>query len=497
MKLNLQNRFLLPTLGAMLLTFTVYLGITTYKAGQALEETNQEQMQQLNTLVMGQVTSWLQHRDLDVARWSEMDIIRAAVNAPQTPEAATAEVLLRTIGRRTSDYEGIHLIGPDGIAVASSVEGQAGTLNISDRAYFREMQRTGKATFSEALRSRVTGQPMLVVCYPVQDLQGQVGQGAIIGVVDLGRFTAGIVDPVKIGATGYVYICDREGTFLAHPRKELILDQKITQWEFGRQIMAQKNGHLEYDFNGVRRQSAFSTDTMQGWLYAVALDNSQIYAAANELRNYGILITLISILVVAAVIYLVARSVTGPVNAMIADLNSGSEQTSAAASQISNASVALAEQSSEQAAAVEETSASLEEMTANVRNTTEAADRCQELMEQAQEVVGQGLASMKDMVEAISTIDRRDHRRDRLPDQPAGPERGGRGRPGRRGGQGVRGGRRGGAQPGAAFGRGGQEDREPAPVLLDRTDRTFHHGRRPPASGRRPVHYQRRPFPGG
>ncbi len=404
MKLNLQNRFLLPTMGAMLVAFGVYLGITTHKAGSALEEATQEQMHQLNTLVMGQVTSWLQHRDMDVARWSEMPAIRAAVHAPGSPEAAAAESLLRGMARRTTDYEGIHLIGADGMAVASSVEGQTGTLDVRDRDYFQASQRTGQAAVSRALRSRVTGQPMLVICYPVRDLDGRHGGGAIIGVVDLGRFTAGIVDPIKIGATGYVYICDQDGTFLAHPRKELILDQKITQWEFGRQLMAQKNGHLEYDFNGVRRQSAFATDGLHGWLYAVALDNSQIYAASRELRNYGILITLISVLVVAAVIFLVARSVTGPVNAMIADLNAGSEQTSSAASQISNASVALAEQSSEQAAAVEETSASLEEMTANVRNTTDAADRCQGLMQDAQTVVTQGLASMQEMVGAISTM---------------------------------------------------------------------------------------------
>ncbi len=404
MKLNLQNRFLLPTLGTMILAFSVYLGVTTYKAGKALEVAVQEEMQQLNKLVMGQVTSWLEHRDLDVARWSEMPAIRAAVGAPGTPAAEEAEQLLRGMARRTVDYEGIHLIGPDGMTVASSVEGSTGTLNVADREYFQESKRTGRPAVSRALRSRVTNQPMIVVCYPVRDPDGQHRGGAIIGVVSLGQFTAAIVDPIKVGATGYVYICDQDGTFLAHPRKELILEQKITQWDFGKQIMAAKNGHLEYDFNGIRRQSAFSTDTNQGWVYAVALDNAQIYAAANELRNWGIVMTLIALVIVTAVIFVVARSVTGPVNAMIADLNAGSEQTSSAAAQISNASIALAEQSSEQAAAVEETSASLEEMTANVRNTTDAADRCQQLMEQAQTVVQQGMTSMQEMVEAISTI---------------------------------------------------------------------------------------------
>jgi len=360
-----------------------------------------EEMQQLNQLVVNQIRSWMDHRELEVAQWSQLPDVQAAVNAPQSPEAAAAEAVLRKLAQRTTDYEGIHLIGADGLAVASSVDGMTGVLNIRERDYFQECLRTRQATISSAVRSKITGNPSVVVCQPVT---GPDGGGAIIGVVDLGRFTANLVDPIKVGKTGYVYICAADGTFLAHPKKELILDQKITQWEFGQEIMAKQNGLLKYVFNGIPRQSAFATEPKLGWTCAVALDSSQIYAASRELRNFGIVLTLVSLLAIGAVIFFVARSVTGPVNAMIADLNAGSQQTSAAAAQISNSSVALAEQSSEQAAAVEETSASLEEMTANVRNTTEAADRCQELTNDAQTVVKQGLRSMEEMVEAISTI---------------------------------------------------------------------------------------------
>jgi methyl-accepting chemotaxis protein len=401
MKMNLRNRFLIPTALALLLAFGLYLGITTHKTGQALETAVHQEMGNLNTMVLTQVDSWMSHRDQDVARWAELPQIRKAVGAAGSGAAMEAEILLKKIEAHTSDYEGIHLVGPDGLSVASSVEGMTGTLNIKDRDYFQECMRTGQVSISKALKSKVTGNPIIVICHPVRSA---MASGAIIGVVDLGKFTANVVDTIKVGETGYVYIVDEDGTFLAHPKKELILEHKLTEWDFGQKVLAQKSGILEYDFGGKRRQSAFATNEHLGWLCAVALDNSQVYAASNELRNFGILITLISVLVVAGVVFVVARSVTGPVNAMIADLNSGSEQTSSAAAQISNASVALAEQSSEQAAAVEETSASLEEMTANVKNTTEAADRCQELMQQAKAVVEQGMGSMQATVEAISTI---------------------------------------------------------------------------------------------
>ena len=403
MKLNLRNRFLLPTSAALLVAFIGYLSITTYKTGDALESTVIEEMHQLEKLVLGQVDNWLAQRDQDVGRWSELPSIQSAVDKPGSPAAAEAEAVLLGLSRRAEYYEGLHLIGADGVAVASSVSGSTGKLNVATRDYFVECKRSGQPVISQPLESKVTGKPIIVVCYPVNNENGRQA-GAVLGVVSLGKFTEGLIDPIKIGKTGYAYICASDGTFLAHPKKELVLTTKITDWDFGKKLMAQKQGHMEYDFKGVRKQATFSTDERTGWLVAVTIDNSQIYAEANALRNFGILITLVSVLLVSGVIFLVARSVTGPINNMMANINAGSEQTTSVATQIADASVQLAEQSSEQAAAVEETSASLEEMAANVKNTADSADRCQGLMNETRQAVEQGLTSMEAMVEAIDTI---------------------------------------------------------------------------------------------
>ncbi|MBK7048466.1 MAG: Cache 3/Cache 2 fusion domain-containing protein [bacterium] len=402
MKLNLRNRFLLPTAAALVVAFATYLTVTTHQAAEALEETVHDEMAQLNHLIQDQLESWVTHRELDVQRWSELPDLRAALVAPDSL-AATAEALLRTQAEHTIDYEGVHLVGLDGLTVASSVNGMTGTLKVGDRAYFQDCLRTGKATLSSAVASRVTGNPIIVVCQPVQGPDGRMA-GALLGVVDLGKFAAEFVDPVKVGATGYVYVCDRDGTFLAHPKKELILKNKVTEWEFGQKIMAEGNGVIAYNFKGKDRQSAFARSEKLGWVSAVALDESQIYAASNRLRNFGIILTLVSVLVVGGIVFFVARSVSGPINAMIIELNAGSEQTTVAATEIANASVQLANQSSEQAAAVEETSASLEQMASNVTETRAAADTCQQLMADSRKVVQQGLASMTEMVSAIDTI---------------------------------------------------------------------------------------------
>jgi len=405
MKLDLRNRFLLPTLVALLVAFGSYLGITTHKTGEALYHSMVEEMTQLDHLLYQEIASWIDHRDQDTARWASLPAVRAAsVNATAGTVDAGAQGVMAELSNHITDYEGIHLIGPGGVAIASTNDGMAGVLDISSRGYYQECLRTGKAAYSPALRSKVSGNPIVVICHPVLGDNSRPTGSVVIGVVDLNAFTEHVVKPIEIGETGYAYICDAEGRFLAHPKDELILEKNIKDWEFGKQLMAQKDGHLEYNFGGRDKQAVFATEKKLGWLVAVTVDNSQIYAAANELRNLGILITVVALLAVAAIVFFVAMSVARPVNRMITELNQGAEQTTSAADQIANASVGLASQASEQAAAVQETSASLEEMTANVENTRESANECQRLMKIAEDVVGEGLGSMGEMVEAINAI---------------------------------------------------------------------------------------------
>ena len=290
------------------------------------------------------------------------------------------------------------------MAIASSVEGMAGKLDVTSRDYYKECLRTGQPSYSQALRSLVSNQPIVVICHPVLDKNGKPSGSMVLGVVDLHTFTKKVVAPIQIGETGYAYICDSEGRFLAHPKDELILDTNIKQWDFGQQLMAMGNGHLEYFFKGREKQAVFATEEHLGWLVAITIDNSEIFAASNHLRNLGIIITALALLVVGVIVFFVAQSVSRPVQRMIDDLTQGSTQTTAAADQIANASIGLADQANQQAAAVQETSASLEEMTANVRQTLDAAQHCDELMQKAEQVVVSGTASMNQMVEAIQGI---------------------------------------------------------------------------------------------
>jgi methyl-accepting chemotaxis protein len=102
--------------------------------------------------------------------------------------------------------------------------------------------------------------------------------------------------------------------------------------------------------------------------------------------------------------FFITRSITRPINRVIAGLNEGAEQVASASGQVSSASQGLAEGSSEQAASIEETSSSLEEMSSMTRQNADNAGQADNLMKEADQVVGKANDSMTDLTTSMEEI---------------------------------------------------------------------------------------------
>ena len=112
----------------------------------------------------------------------------------------------------------------------------------------------------------------------------------------------------------------------------------------------------------------------------------------------------IGVLVGILMAIFITRSITGPINRIIAGLNEGADQVNDAAAQVSSASQSLAEGASEQASSLEETSSALEEMAAMTRTNASNAKEANELAGQARQAADEGDKSMVQLNEAMAGI---------------------------------------------------------------------------------------------
>ncbi len=111
-----------------------------------------------------------------------------------------------------------------------------------------------------------------------------------------------------------------------------------------------------------------------------------------------------ALLVGVAAAFFITRSITGPVNRIIAGLNEGSNQVASASGQVSSASQSLAEGSSQQAASIEETSSSMEEMSSMTKKNAENTKEAQNKMAEAGELINNVNKNMEEMISAINEI---------------------------------------------------------------------------------------------
>jgi methyl-accepting chemotaxis protein len=124
-------------------------------------------------------------------------------------------------------------------------------------------------------------------------------------------------------------------------------------------------------------------------------------SAASTVMIVGLIAALLLGIFVA---FFITRSITGPVNRIIAGLNEGSDQVASASGQVSAASQSLAEGASEQAASIEETSSSMEEMASMTKQNAESAKQADHLMKDANQVVQTANDSMNQLTDSMTDI---------------------------------------------------------------------------------------------
>jgi two-component system NtrC family sensor kinase len=143
--------------------------------------------------------------------------------------------------------------------------------------------------------------------------------GVIVGtVVERMKFDAisDIVKMVKIGKSGYAYLYEKDGSQIFNPsitRVNPIID-----------IKQNTNGTFNSGHNNVNFISAFSIlkkyDTQKKiWFLVVEEPYREAFQVAENLRDYTILLILISVLVLFVLAVIIARIITKPIRKLVTD----------------------------------------------------------------------------------------------------------------------------------------------------------------------------------
>ena len=403
MKMSLRNRFLFP----MLLLIIVGMGTSTVvsyiKAKSALEEEITSQLDQIAESTLEVVDTWLKDRRLNVSNWSRQKIYMTALKDSFVGKAArkSANAELAKLKGDYQYYEDICVANPAGVLVSASNQEILDKINVKDRRFFKESMQ-GKSYISEVLKSRATGNPVFFISAPIEE-KGEIA-GTIFGVVDLNAFTEKFVDPIKVGKTGYAYIYDKRGLLICHPERSNILKLNMNEFDFGRRMLAQGNGIIQYEYQGVEKLVAFKTIPGMGWTLGVSAATDELLAPVKNLSYWNLGVAVSVLLLAAVVILMLVQSIVKPINRIVGGLQEGSEQVATGADQVSASSQSLAEGASQQAASIEETSSSMEEMSSMTKQNADNARQAKASRDEAFKSLSTASESMKQSMGAMGRI---------------------------------------------------------------------------------------------
>ena len=325
LKINtIKSKILIPIIGLIVLGMGLIASISYYRSSSALQDVLIQNLQQHNDSTVKMLQTWMKDRKLDLAMWSEQQVYATSVKDTFMGKAArkTANAQLAKLKAEYGYYEEICLANPSGELVASSNEEIIGKFKVVDRAYFTAAME-GRISASDAVKSRASGNPVFFVSAPIKEKDAVIG--VIFSVVDISVFSANFIDPIKVGETGYAYMYNRKGIVIAHPDKANILELNMNDFDFGKNMLKQKQGMTEYTWKGITKRVAYKPIEELGWTIAVNVPTAEIMAPARALGRLNLIVTLAVILAATVLIYLVVNSIARKLNQVVHGLRDAAE----------------------------------------------------------------------------------------------------------------------------------------------------------------------------
>ncbi len=347
------------------------------------------------------------------------------------------------------NYQGVFITDAKGWIYNGILEGGDRYQNIdfSSNEAFNESRQSGKTVVSDMIVSKATGKPIVTICSPIRNDDGQfIG---LLGIVIKAEYFTDLIANRQIGKTGYGFMINQDGLVLAHPKSDNILKLDLTTLADMKNItdemVAGQTGVDEYTFSGVDKIAGFAPVELTGWSVGATQDKSEFMAASVSIRNSTMLVAIATGLIVAFVVFFGARTITRPIieavgvadqlskgdltvaievnskdetgqlldamknmvsklRGIVADVQTAADNVASGSQELSSSSEQMSQGATEQAAAAEEASSSMEQMAANIKQNADNAAETEKIALQSSEDADAGGKAVVKTVDAMKEI---------------------------------------------------------------------------------------------
>ncbi|MCQ4925409.1 methyl-accepting chemotaxis protein [Tissierella carlieri] len=229
-------------------------------------------------------------------------------------ELQRAEIMRQVKGTNFIEMAISH---PDGTTYA-----QDGTIvQLGDREYLRKALN-GESNVSDLTVTRAVNELNLLYAVPITK------NGKVVATLTAradGNILSNLIEDTGFGATGYSYMINDKGTMVAHPNKDLVLNQynaieKSKEDEsfkdaaaISEVILDEKLGVSNYSFDGKNLYAGYAPVEGTNWIFVITADADEVLESIPTMTK-GILISAsIALLLSIAITYIIGILIANPI----------------------------------------------------------------------------------------------------------------------------------------------------------------------------------------
>lgn len=183
----------------------------------------------------------------------------------------------------------------------------------------QEWYKIGKASkepvaYSIPYFDSVTKVSMVTASVPLYD-QNKNFIGVATGDINLTNLQK-IVTETKVGATGWAFLLDGSGTYLAQPDATKVMKTKVNEdanaslAKLANSMLTEQRGHASFTDQNGTNEIFFTKIPHTNWVLAMVMPEKELFAPLQSLLNRLLIISVISTFVIVAVILLYSRYIT-------------------------------------------------------------------------------------------------------------------------------------------------------------------------------------------
>ncbi|MDX9786502.1 MAG: methyl-accepting chemotaxis protein [Desulfobacterales bacterium] len=308
------------------------------------------------------------------------------------------------------NYESIYIGDKNGLLFAGSLENGETPfygVDISSTQFFPAAKESGAPVSSAVFASNITSKPVMVFCAPILDQKERFA--GVIGMTFKLDSLAALVAGTKSGETGYAFMVNAEGTVLAHPQTDYILQLNIKEIEgmadISKAILSGHTGVGQYEFKGTKKVAGYASVANIAWSIAVTQDLDELMILAGSIRKFNALIgsAFVVLALMGALVFI--RNLCMPIEKAVNHIHAGTHHVSDAARQVFSGSSTVASAAAQQTTTLDEALSKLDEVFETVKENDANARRAEALVTLSKNVVHEAFATMEALKLSMEAIE--------------------------------------------------------------------------------------------